>query len=303
MPLFQIANGNRVHRISPGRFDKERQLQRLVEDNLLEIFGVQFIASEFVIRGEQPGRIDTLGLDLDGAPAIIEYKRSENETVINQGLYYMNWLLDHRGDFIVAARDALGEKVEVNWTNPRLIILAQNYAKWDTHAVRQMGEGIELWSYILYGDDLLHLELVYGQMRTLQPVRALSTEDADEVERQYTIDDHLENKPEQVQELFFAIREGIFAWASEEGDILETPNKLYISYRHGRNFCEIELQARALKMHIDIAYEDLDDPQGIARDVSGVGHWGTGEVEVKLDDLERVDYVLGLIEQAYRLTL
>ena len=125
---FQIAQDNRVRRISAGHFDKERYLQQLVEANLFEIFGVQFIASEFVIRGEQPGRIDTLGLDTDGAPTIIEYKRSESEAVINQGLYYMNWLLEHRGDFVVAARDALGHDVEVNWTGPRLIILAQGYA-------------------------------------------------------------------------------------------------------------------------------------------------------------------------------
>ena len=84
---------------------------------------------------------------------------------------------------------------------------------------------------------------------------------------------------------------------------LKTPNKLYVSYRHGRNFCEVEVQARSLKIHIDIPHAELYDPLGIARDVSNVGHWGTGDTQVKVEDLEQADYVLGLIEQAYRQTL
>jgi hypothetical protein len=116
-------------------------------------------------RGEQPGRIDTIGLDQDGSPTIIEYKRAENENVINQGLYYVNWLDEHRGDFELAAQKRF-PSAEVSWSHIRLIIIAQNYAKWDTYAVKQMGEGIELWRYVVYGDDLLHLELVFGQPRT-----------------------------------------------------------------------------------------------------------------------------------------
>jgi len=300
MPLFHINGGDKAYRIAPSHFSLERQLQRIVEANLLEMFGVQFIASEFVIRGEQPGRIDTLGLDLDGAPTIIEYKRDQNENVINQGLYYMNWLLDHRGDFVVAAREALAGGIEINWGNPRLMIIAESYAKWDTHAVKLMGEAIELWTYTLYGDDLLYLELVYGQQRSFQ----LPPEDKEgKAEAHYTIDYHLAKRAKNVQELYQAIREGIFALEREEGDIIETPNKLYIAYRHGRNFCEVEVQARAVKLHIDIPYERLEDPRGMARDVSDIGHWGTGATNVKIDSIEQVEYALGLIEQAYRLTM
>ena len=124
-----------------------------------------------------------------------------------------------------------------------------------------------------------------------------------EVEPEYTVEYHLAKTSERVRSTFYALREGIFAWAGEEGDIIETPNKLYISYRHGKNFCEVQVQARALKVFIDISPADLHDPQEMGRDVSSVGHWGTGHVQVKIDDIDQVGYVLGLIEQAYRLTL
>lgn len=256
------------------------------------------------MRGEQPGRIDTLGLDYEGAPTIIEYKRDKNENVINQGLYYMNWLLDHRGDFVVSARDVLGGDVEINWSHPRLIIIAQNYAKWDTYAVNRMGEGIELWEYVRYGDDLLYFNQVYGQQRSV-PARLPDAPLADDEisEPEYTLEYHKNGKPQPVQQMFEQARAGILALAASEGEIIETPNKLYISYRHGKNFCEMQLMAKGLKLHLDMHITDLHDPRNIARDVSSIGHWGTGATEVKVNSAEEIDYVLDLVAQSYRLTL
>lgn len=309
MPLFQIhQDTNRASRISSSQFRLERQLQKVVETNLVEIFGVQFVASEFVLAGEQAGRIDTLGLDLEGAPTIIEYKRGKNENVINQGLYYMNWLVDHRGDFVLAAQATLGYEIEVTWSHPRLIIIAESFAKWDNYAVNRMGDGIELWKYVLYGDNLLYFELVYGQQRT--PLKTETILISDEISKsdpnniEYTLDYHLADKSNATIELFHTIRDGILSLSDTDGEIIETPNKLYISYRHGKNFCEVQVMGRSgLKLHLDIPYETLDDPYNIARDVSTIGHWGTGDTEVKLDSVEETEYVLNLIEQAYRRTL
>jgi predicted transport protein len=308
MPLFQLTDATFLKQLIPNRFTYERQLQQLVESNLLQVFGVHFVASEFTIGGEQPGRIDTLGLSSEGEPTIIEYKRAENENVINQGLYYMNWLIDHRGDFIVAAQKGLGsllQNVEINWNHPRLIVIAQSYAKWDTYAVKRMGDGIELWKYVLYDEAFLHFEQVYGQQRVVQPQLSSDgryDEQPDDI-HVYSTDFHFADKPEHIKTLFETLREGILAFAQEEGEIIETPNKLYISYRHGKNFCEIEPQARGLKIHLDIPYSEINDPKGYGRDVSNVGHWGTGDVEIKVSNANDLEYALDLIEQSYRRTL
>lgn len=305
MPLFQFDDDNQVRRMRASSFELEKHLQRIVEQNMEEIFGVRFIASEFVMQGEQGGRIDTLGLDYEGAPTIIEYKRNKNESAINQGLYYMNWLLDHRGDFIVAARDTLGSHIEINWSHPRLIVIAQSYAKWDTYAVNRMGEGIELWEYVRYGEELLYLNQVFGKQRTIPSTPKQSdTEDTQlELEPEFTLDYHVHGRSQNVIDLFEQLRDGILALAADEGEIIETPNKLYISYRHGKNFCEVQLMAKGLKLHLDIIASELDDPHNFARDVSSIGHWGTGATEVKVNSLEDIEYALQLIEQSYRLTL
>jgi len=216
----------------------------------------------------------------------------------------MNWLLDHRGDFVVAARDVLGPNIEINWSHPRLIIIAQNYAKWDTYAVHRMGEGIELWEYVRYGDDLLYLNQVYGRQRTTPapaPQIEINTKPDQSQTTGYTIEDHTHGKPQHIQTLFDQLRTEILAL--NEDEIIETPNKLYISYRHGKNFCEVQLMTKAIKIHLNIHISDLEDEQQIARDVSSIGHWGTGATEVRINANQDLDYVMHLIQQSYQLTL
>lgn len=303
MPLFQLNDG-KAQQIRAGRFDLERNLQRLIEANLEEIFGIHFIATEFTIRGEQSGRIDTLGLDSDGAPAIVEYKREKNDTVINQGLYYVNWVLEHRGDFHIAAQKVLGQTIEVNWDNPRLIIVAQNYQQWDIYSVKHMGQSIELWEYVLYGNDLLYLNQVYGQPRpTAKPATIRVTNEPSTEQVQYFLETHLSGKPKHICEIFHNIRDGILNLGSDSNEIIETIGKLYVGYRHGKNFCEIQVMKKELKLHLDIPISNLDDPQKLARDVTNIGHWGTGHTEVRVSSLDEADYILSLIEQSYRFSM
>lgn len=77
----------------------EKSLQVLMEQNLDTLLGVSFLASEYTTGPKHGGRIDTLGMDENGCPVIIEYKRATNENVINQGLFYLDWLMDHRAEF------------------------------------------------------------------------------------------------------------------------------------------------------------------------------------------------------------
>ena len=87
----------------------EKSVQTLLERDLDTCLGVRFLASEFATT--HGGRIDTLGLDENGCPVILEYKRSTNENVINQGLFYLDWLMDHRKDFEWLVLERLGEEV------------------------------------------------------------------------------------------------------------------------------------------------------------------------------------------------
>ena len=79
----------------------EKEIQALIERNMKTFFGVRFLASEYAIAQTsgadvQGGRIDSLGIDENMCPVIFEYKRDANENVINQGLFYLDRLIDHQ---------------------------------------------------------------------------------------------------------------------------------------------------------------------------------------------------------------
>lgn len=115
--------------------------------------------------------MDTLGIDENGYPVIIEYKRTHSENVINQSLFYLDWLMDHRGDFELLVRDALGKDVAlaIEWGAPRLICIASDFTKYDMHAVKQMSRNIELIRYRKFGDSLLLLDLLTAVSTSASP--------------------------------------------------------------------------------------------------------------------------------------
>ena len=90
--LFQTS-ATGVVELAGSAVQIKSSLQTLFESNLEALLGVRFLAREHSTGPVHGGRIDTLGLDEDGSPVIIEYKRSLNENVINQGLYYLDWLM------------------------------------------------------------------------------------------------------------------------------------------------------------------------------------------------------------------
>ncbi len=138
MPLFQISS-LKMSLTRPTNFKQEKEIQNLIEKNLETVFNCRFIASEFPTGAEHSGRIDTLALSEDNNPVIIEYKKVESSELINQSLYYLSWIRDHKGDFQVAANKKLNGSVKIDWNDIRVICIAPGYKKYDLHAVQMMG--------------------------------------------------------------------------------------------------------------------------------------------------------------------
>ena len=147
--LFKI-NDNQVTAIEGQSVAIERSLQTLLEKHLEEFLGVRLLKSEYQTGKTHGGRIDTLGLDENDCPVIIEYKRALNENVINQGLYYLDWLLDHKGEFTLLVQKHFTPKLteeDIGWRGARLLCIAGEFTKFDEYAVQQIDRNIELICY------------------------------------------------------------------------------------------------------------------------------------------------------------
>ncbi|MFP6046346.1 DUF262 domain-containing protein [Helicobacter pylori] len=96
------------------------------------------------------------------------------------------------------------------------------------------------------------------------------------------------------RELFDILREKIKALDER---ITEKFNQEYISYMFDKNFVDIVVQTKDLKMYLNMKFHELQDEKNLARDMTNKGHLGNGNIEVKLETKENIPYCLGLIKQ------
>ncbi|WP_335899484.1 DUF5655 domain-containing protein [Shewanella algae] len=278
----------------------ERDLQQLIESNMEAFLGVRFLATEYNTGKTHRGRIDSLGLDENGCPVIIEYKRHTNENVINQGLFYLDWLLDHQAEFQLLVMKTLGNEAaeSIEWEGTRLLCIAGDFTKYDEHAVQQINRNIELLRYKLFADDLLMLELVNvvavsGQ--SVKPQIGLTGTDAAfaKPKSSSVMKTHLEQL-ELASVSLKQLYDGVIDFTASLGDDVHYKQlKLYGAFRRLKNFvCIIVLpkQDPKLQLLVRLDPKTVDMEEGFSRDVSEIGHWGTGDLELTIrttDDLEK----------------
>jgi hypothetical protein len=200
--LYQVSDDGQVTEVPPDPVDLERHVQDLIEKNLDELLGITFLESEYSTGEKHGGRIDTLGLDENNSPVIIEYKKTQNQNVINQGLYYFDWLVDHKAEFENLVHNQISLDREVDWSSPRLVCIAPDFTKYDSHAVEQIGQNIELMRFERYSDGLLLLELI----------NVVESSESSESEREYTtVGEKVQQASDQLLNLFNNLDEFILS--------------------------------------------------------------------------------------------
>jgi len=300
--LFRIYGG-RAEEIESQSVALEKSLQGLIEKHLETLLGVRFLASEHGTGAKHGGRIDTLGLDENGCPVIIEYKRSLNENVINQGLYYLDWLMDHKAEFELLVQRKFGTKEaeSIEWSTPRLLCIAGEFTKYDAYAVGQINRNIELIRYKRYGDDLLLFELVNAK-------EAEPSEEADKKPAKgkngsgnvyKTVSEYLQQASADLQDRYAAF----MAFAEALGDDVQVKTlKYYIAFRRLKNFACVEVHRKTnnLLVFLKVNPKSIKLESGFSRDVSQLGHFGTGDLELTLRNIADLERAKPLIAASYQ---
>jgi len=297
--LFQISGQNAIE-LKSESVGLEKSLQTLIENNLETILGIEFIKSEHSTGKAHGGRIDTLGIDENGCPVIIEYKRTINENVINQGLFYLDWLLDHKAEFEMLLLKKHGglELDEIDWSAPRLVCIAGDFTKYDVHAVRQINRNIDLIRYSRFTKDFLALELVNRtSMITsgLAPSPGQNNTHTAEViasTPHKPIDEKIAKMTQSAKDTYESLRTFLLALGD---DVEEKQLKLYMAYRRIKNFVCIVVHGNKMLVYLKINPDTVRLEAGFTKDVRNKGHWGTGDLEItinNIDDLRRAEPLL-----------
>ncbi|MDQ0239284.1 DUF5655 domain-containing protein [Arthrobacter bambusae] len=308
LKLFRIHDG-RASELPSRSFALERNLQTLIEENMEATFGVRYLATEYSTGKVHRGRIDSLGLDENGSPVIFEYKRTSNENVINQGLFYLDWLMDHKGEFqiLVAAKLGADNAQSIDWSAPRLICVANDFTRYDEHAVRQIDRNVELVRYRDFGPDLLAIELVTSvstettaTRRKPSPAGMVAPPVVPEKKssRSKTVTELLGQADQELTDLY----EKFETFALSLGDdVVKNERALYFAFRRLKNFACVEVHptSRNLLVYLKLSPDSVELTEGFSRDVSKIGHFGTGDLELRINSTAHWPLVEDLTRQAY----
>lgn len=289
--LFNIK-GN-VEEYQSGNVTLEKELQTVIEDNMTTFFGVTFLASEY--RTTDGGRMDSIGIDENHCPVIFEYKRSMKENVINQGLFYLNWLLDHKDSFKVLVIEKLGLKASdnIDWTMPRVICIAGDFTRYDESAIKQMNRNISLIRYKKFGDDLLMFEQINENVAAAIP----EVEPTSKPKAVYkTFDEQLDSADKAVKVLYQDLANYILSLGD---DVSENHLKLYAAFKKIRNIVTVVANKKKLVINLPLDVNSVSFEDGFSRDVTNIGHWGCGAVELHLQTSADLEKAKPLIDRAY----
>lgn len=297
--LYRISNSFEALKETP--FKKERELQNIFEANLTQIMGLMVVKSEFTIKNK---RIDTLAFDQESkAFVIIEYKRDRNSSVVDQGFTYLSLMLQNKADFILEYNEQNPKsqlnRNDVDWSQSRVVFVASDFTENQIEATNFRDIAIELYEVKRYGEHLLISPIKKSRAaESIKPITQKKKEYKNITEeiKVYSEDDLLVNKPEDIAELYEKYRTAVINLSD---DIEVKPQKHYMTFKkNNRNLVSIEIQQTCLKLYINLKRGELDDPKNIARDVSSIGHYSTGDYELKISDDKNLEYIMSLVKQA-----
>lgn len=299
MNLYNIQSKN-ISVVKEKPFKLEKEIQALFESNFDALMNLQLVKSEFSIKNK---RIDTLAYDSQSnAFIIIEYKRSKNISVVDQGFTYLSLMLENKADFIVEYNETLKhnlKRTDVDWSQTRVVFVSTGFTENQKTATNFKDIAIELWEVKRYENNLISVNQIKKSKsaESIKPITS-SNEQLDNITKEikvYSEEDHTLNKSDGAVELYETFRDSILNFKE---DIEIIPRKKRIAFKGNRIICDILIQKNGIKLWVNLKSGELDDPKNLMRDVSNIGHWGNGDYELVIKNTDDLEYIMSLIKQA-----
>ena len=301
MAIYKL--GQRLDSVKELPFKYEKEIQNIIEKNLNMLLHLDFIRTEFALNNF---RIDSLAFDRENKSfVIIEYKRDKNFSVIDQGYAYLSLMLNNKADFILEfneSQQSTLKRNDVDWTQSKVIFVSPSFTNYQIEAINFKDLPIELYEIKRFENETISFEQIQ-KSSAKESIKTISGNDeiVETVSKEvkvFTEQDHLQKVDFETREFYEQVRERLIGL---DNYVTTQPKKQTIGFKIDNNiFCDIVLQGKGLKIYINMKSGDLEDQKKIARDVSNVGHWGNGSYEIKLTDLDDIDYVLSLLKQSLR---
>jgi len=307
MPLF-TNNSGKLTEITEKNIKLEKDIQKLTEDNMPTVFGLEFIATEFEHNAL---RLDSVAFDHStSAFVIIEYKRDRSFSVVDQGYAYLSLLLNNKAEFILLYNEKTGKKLaksDVDWSQSRVIFVAQSFTVHQQQAINFKDMPIELWQVRLYGNNTV----LFNQIKAKDTTESIKTVTKDTTVQSvanevkvYNVMDHFGGSKKQTLPLYEAFRDKVTSLAA---DVYENPRRPYIGFSLRANgsdtFVYVHIHVNELVLHIPRTQpQDISDPLGqVEYRKNSFEQKNTHESEFRIRSDEDIDYAITILRQVLKL--
>ena len=318
MQLFH-HNANTLSPIERNSFKLERDIQSLVEANMEVIFGIEFVSTELTV-GEF--RLDSLAFDQQNNYFIIvEYKKGHSYSVVDQGMTYLQLMLNNKADFLLRLSQHKGEVLEmkdVDWSQSKIIFVAESFNSYQKDSVNFDNLPFELWEIKRFSNNTIvfnkHKSNSSESIGSLTDTKKNSA--LNEINKEvkvFTENDHLSKSDDLIVEKWNELKELII----ELDGVEIVPKRQYISLlfedKKNKTIAYIYFQKKGIRVDFSRGnvYSDgrtsknffiLDDPKGIAKEDSWTWKSGAkGNVyKVSIYEDSDLDYIMFLIKQKYK---
>lgn len=295
-----LIKNNRL--LKQSNFKLEKDIQSFVEKHILDILGeeYEFVCTEFSVGNF---RIDTLAFNKETRSFIlIEDKKVENKSLVDQGLTYLKLLKDRRADFILKYNEIKKTNYNINdidISQSKVIFFSPYYNKYQIYSSDYQNIPFDLYKITKYEEDIVDIEKIEKTSKEKfnnEIFKELTTEDKNEI-KVYTEEDHLSRASEALKETYEALKDKIL----ELGDIDIDVKKVYIAFKGRRNIVDIEVMQKKLIAFINVKKDILNNQMNILSDISNIGHHGNGDYSFDIYKQDDIDMIIPFIRKSYEI--
>jgi translation initiation factor IF-1 len=306
MDLYKLSNGQKLEVLESTKFDLERDIQSVIEKNTQELFNLQFVKSELTIHNY---RIDSLCFDQElKSFVILEYKKTQSYSVIDQGFTYLSTMLNNKSDFVLEYNETTGSNLkrdEIDWSQSRVIFISPAFSQYQRDSVNFKDIPFELWEVKKFGNDLIGLNQLFSTSK--ESVKGIEKSKDIVLSEVQVVDEEsvLEKTPENIKKIYEELKDGMSLW----GDISFKSKQNYISVLRG-NKVKIYLNPQKNQLKIDMLRKvdftgnvksvptnfTLDDPKKM---FTLFENQYKELYTLSIKDIKNIDYILLMMKQKF----
>ena len=315
MKLYNITK-DKLNLVETKQFPLERDIQNLIEKNTLELFNVEFVESELTV-GKY--RIDTLCYDEENnSLVIVEYKKGDSYSVIDQGYTYLQLLLNNKSDFLLTLSKHFNRVLDVkdiDWSQSKIVFISQSFNKFQKDSVNFKNLPFELWEIKRYSNSTLVLN--QHKPTSDEKIDSLNVGKNDSLINSVNkevkvveIEEHLSKSKKEIIQVWnelssrFSELEGVELVSKKHYVSLSLENKTVGYFNFQKNGIRLDFSRGNVNPDGTRSknYFDIDDPKGISKESSWEWKTGTKGTVYKISILKDtdIDYIMFLIKQKYK---